>query len=81
MDESKTIKLRPYAAIVCDIVNDLLDEYHIVIPDKGRGECDEETALLGVAYDKLEEQVTDVLKNVVKEINEMLKITVDNTNY
>jgi hypothetical protein len=81
MTTMKEIKTRPYAVAICDLFEDLLDEYGIDIPDADRdAEMEDMTEeeiedagfahLYGGTYYDLEDAVMDLLHKFAKEIQE-----------
>ena len=64
----KTIKVRQYAASVCDLFEELLDKHNITIPDDDRTGANGEGRLYGLTYFDLELEVTEVLHRLVDEV-------------
>lgn len=68
MDNNKTIKVRHTAAAICEIFEDLLEEFGITIPDDDRTGSEGEGRLYGLTYFNLELEVTDILKSLIEEV-------------
>ena len=66
MDNS--IKVRQYAASVCDLFEELLDKHDITIPDDDRTGADGECRLYGLTYFNLEAEVTEALRTLIEEV-------------
>ena len=62
------IKVRHTAAAICELVEELLDEHDITIPDDDRTGAEGEARLYGCTYFDLELAVTDILKSLVEEV-------------
>ncbi|MBR2301267.1 MAG: hypothetical protein IKA41_04870 [Bacteroidaceae bacterium] len=76
-------KVRQASAEICDLFEDLLDAYGIVIPSSDReGEPNEraegEACLYGEPYTELEDAVTDILVKVLKENAPNAPVDADN---
>ena len=63
-----SIKVRQYAASVCDLFEELLDKNNVSIPDECRAGADDEARLYGFAYFNLELEVTKVLHKLIDEV-------------
>ena len=64
----KTIRVRRYAADICNWFEHLLDKYDITIPDEDRTGSEDEARLYGVSYYGLEQAVTEVLRELIQEV-------------
>lgn len=60
-------RLRFVAANICDIFEDLLDEHDITIPDPEREGNEDEARIYGSTYDKVENKVVAMLKQLMLE--------------
>ena len=63
------VKTRPYAASICDLFEELLDEHGIDIPDEDREGNEEEAHLYGATYYNLEDAVLEILHKFASEID------------
>ena len=68
MNDTKTIKVRYTAAEICDLFEELLEEFGITIPDDDRTGSEGESRLYGITYFNLEQEVTNVLKTLIEEV-------------
>lgn len=75
------IKLRPYAAAICDKFEQLLDEHGIDIPDNDRTGEEGEAHLYGTTYVTLEDDITDILEKLTFDVVKHVEITVDKYVY
>lgn len=75
------MKIRPYAAMICDIFEDLLEEHDITIPDKGREGAEGEARLYGDAYIDLEQRIGIIIMQAVNERSRYDDCNVDMENY
>ena len=57
------VKVRPTAACICDLFEDILDKHNITIPDEDDAQKEECNCarLYGMTYAELEDHVTSVL--------------------
>lgn len=62
------IKVRKFAATICDLFEDVLDEYGIDIPDGDREGNEEEAHIYGITYAQLEDDVKEVLMEFAEKI-------------
>ena len=62
------IKVRQYAASVCDLFEELLDKHDITIPDDDRTGADGEGRLYGLTYFNLEAEVTEALRTLIEVV-------------
>ena len=62
------VKVRQFAASICDLFENLLDEYDIDIPNDDREGDDGEAHIYGITYAELEDNVKEVLLEFAKKI-------------
>lgn len=62
------IKVRRFALTICDLFEDLLDEYDIDIPDDDREGDDGEAHIYGMTYAQLEDDVKEILIEFAEKI-------------
>lgn len=65
---SSKIASREWVAVICDVIEDLLDEHDITIPDSDRTEDESEARLYGQAYDQASEAIQKILEKLTGEI-------------
>ncbi len=65
----REVKTRPYAAAICDLFEELLDEHRIDIPDEAREGNEEEAHLYGETYYNLEDSILELLHKFASEID------------
>ncbi len=68
--ENNKIKVRQFAASICDLFENLLDEYDIDIPDDDddREDNDGEAHIYGITYAELEDNVKEILLEFAAKI-------------
>lgn len=62
------IKVRRFALTICNLFENLLDEYNIDIPDDDREGNDEEAHIYGMTYAQLEDDVKEILIEFAENI-------------
>ena len=62
------VKVRQFAASICDLFENLLDEYDIDIPNDDREGDDGEAHIYGITYAELEDNVKEVLMEFAQQI-------------
>ena len=55
------VKVRPTAACICELFEDLLEEHDITIPDEDIDGNEDEARIYGMTYAKLEDTITSIL--------------------
>ena len=68
--ETKVISIREYAAGICDVFEDLLAEYDILIPDEDREGEEGEACLYGDAYYATEDRIVEILTELLERVKE-----------
>lgn len=68
MKNTEKVKVRQYAANICDCFEELLDEFGIDIPDDDREGEEEEAHIYGCTYSDLEDKVKEILIQFADEI-------------
>ena len=66
--ENNKIKVRQFAASICDLFENLLDEYDIDIPNDDREGDNGEPHIYGITYAELEDNVKEVLLEFAEKI-------------
>lgn len=74
------IKIRKHAARICGFVEELLERYHLNIPDDNRQGDPDEAYLFGDNYCNLENDVVDTLMELVDEIKSNPEMEIDKDN-
>jgi hypothetical protein len=64
-------KERRVAIKIIDIFEDLLEEHNLTVPSKERSGEPEEARIFGTTYYEIEDIITDMLKVLVKEKNDV----------
>lgn len=64
----RVIKVRPIANEICELFEELLDEYGIDIPDEDREGNEEEAHIYGMTYAELEDKVKEILVEFAEQI-------------
>lgn len=64
----RVIKVRPIANEICELFEELLDEYGIDIPDEDREGNEEEAHIYGMIYAELEDKVKEILVEFAEQI-------------
>ena len=64
----KKIKVREFAANICNLFENVLDEYGIDIPDDDREGYDDEAHIMGITYAGLEDDVKEILMEFAEKI-------------
>lgn len=77
----KPIKIRLFAADICDAFEDLLEKHNIDIPDVERTGDESEARLYGMEYDSLEDTITEILTDLVQIVRAKPNAEVNNTEY
>ena len=77
----KEIKLRHWAAEICDIFEEVLDAHNITIPSEDREGGEDEARLYGCEYYDTEEEITDILLKLITEIKASPNATIDVEDY
>lgn len=75
------IKIKQYAASICDKFENLLDEHNIDIPDEDREGGDGEARIYGSTYAALEEAVGEVLVALINEVKSNINADIDKYSY
>lgn len=75
------IGARNWVAAIADVVEDLLDEHGIYIPDDDRNGDEGEACLYGKAYSDLENDIADILTNLFTTIKENPDVNMDFYSY
>lgn len=65
----KEVKVRPYAVEICDLFENLLDEYGIDIPSDDREGDENEAHLYGENYYNLEDAIYEILCKFAEKID------------
>ena len=73
--------LRPVSASICDLFEDLLEEYDITIPSDDREGADGEARLYGDVYYDLEARVTEVLAELCAEVKAAPNVVINTEDY
>ena len=64
----KEIKVRQYAASICDCFEELLDKFNIDIPNDSREGYEEEAHIYGNTYYELEDEIKEILVSFANAI-------------
>lgn len=75
------LHVREVAADICEIFEDLLDEFGIMIPSKLREGDEDEACLFGEEYIKVEDAVTNRLVNLISNVKECPNVLIDTVKY
>lgn len=65
----REVRVRPYASIIIDLFEDLLDKHNITIPDEDRDGHEGEAPIYGCTYFNLEYDIVGVLTKFASEID------------
>lgn len=75
------IKIRPYAAAICDLFEDILDKHNIDIPDDDREGNDDEARIYGMTYAELEDNVKTIIEQILIERDQYDKCEIESYEY
>lgn len=75
------IKIRPYAAAICDLFEDILDKHNIDIPDDDREGNDGEARIYGMTYVELEDNVKDIIEQILIERDQYDECEIESYEY
>ena len=70
----RQVKTREFAASICDLFENILDEHNINIPNEDREGNEEEAHLYGATYYDLEDSVLSLLHEFAAEIDPECKV-------
>lgn len=78
---TKELYIRLISAEICDVFEELLDEYDITIPCNDREGNDGEARIYGEVYSKIEADVTDILAKLCEEVKASPDVAINMEDY
>lgn len=78
---AREIKVRQISADICDLFEDLLDRFYITIPDENREGDETEARLYGGVYSDLEDAVTQIVAQTIKQVKANPNVSVNVEEY